>query len=79
MKTSTSVFETSTSVTETSTSGFETSTSVFETSRRVLKLQRRAISPLPLCLSGGDQMMPQGIIRNSLGDDASMHHQGVKG
>ena len=25
-----------------------------------------AISPLPLCLSGGDQMMPQGIIRNSL-------------
>ena len=37
-----------------------------------------AISPLPLCLSGGDQMMPQGIIRNSLGD-ASRHHQGVKG
>ena len=37
-----------------------------------------AVSPLPLCLSGGDQMMPQGIIRNSLGD-ASIHHQGVKG
>ena len=35
-----------------------------------------AISPLPLCLSGGDQMMPQGIIPNSLGD-ASRHHQGV--
>ena len=27
-------------------------------------------------LSGGDQMMPQGIIRNSL-CDASTHHQGV--
>ena len=37
-----------------------------------------AVSSLPLCLSGGDQMMPQGIIRNSLGD-ASRHHQGVKG
>ena len=36
------------------------------------------VSSLPLCLSGGDQMMPQGIIRNSLGD-ASRHHQGVKG
>ena len=33
--------------------------------------------PLPLCLFCGDQMMPQGIIRNSLGD-ASRHHQGVK-
>ena len=32
-----------------------------------------AVSSLPLCLSGGDQMMPQGIIRNSLGD-ASRHH-----
>ena len=31
-----------------------------------------------LLLSGVDQMMPQGIIRNSLGD-ASRHHQGVKG
>ena len=37
-----------------------------------------AISSLPMCLSGGDQMMPQVIIRNSLGD-ASRHHQGVKG
>ena len=36
------------------------------------------ISSLPLCLTGGEQMMPQGIIRNSLGD-ASRHHQGVKG
>ena len=35
-----------------------------------------AVSSLPLCLSGGDQMMPQGIIRNSLGD-ALGHHQGV--
>ena len=35
------------------------------------------ISSLPLYLSGGDQMMPQGIIRDSLGD-ASRHHQGVK-
>ena len=34
--------------------------------------------PLPLCLSGGDQMMPQGIIRNSLGN-ASMHPQEIKG
>ena len=32
-----------------------------------------AVSSLPLCLSGGDQMMPQDIIRNSLGD-ASTHH-----
>ena len=38
----------------------------------------KAVSPLPLCLSGGDQMMPQGIIQNSLGD-ALRHHQGVKG
>ena len=37
-----------------------------------------AVSSVPLCLSGGDQMMPLGIIRNSLGD-ASRHHQGVKG
>ena len=37
-----------------------------------------AKSPLLLCLSGGDQLMLQGIIRNSLGD-ASRHHQGVKG
>ena len=37
-----------------------------------------AVSSLPLCLAGGYQMMPQGIIRNSLGD-ASRHHQGVKG
>ena len=37
-----------------------------------------AISPLALCLSGGDQMMPQCIIRNSLGD-ASRHHQEIKG
>ena len=36
------------------------------------------VSPLPLGLSGGDKMMPQGIIRNSLGD-ASRHHQRVKG
>ena len=36
-----------------------------------------AVSSLPLCLSGGDQMMPQGIILDSLGD-ASRHHQGVK-
>ena len=33
---------------------------------------------LPLSLSGGDQMMPQGIIRNSLGD-ATRHHQKIKG
>ena len=31
-----------------------------------------------LCLSGGDQMMPQGIIWYSLGD-VSRHHHGVKG
>ena len=37
-----------------------------------------AVLSLPLCLSGGYQMMPQGIIRNSL-CDASRHHQGVKG
>ena len=36
-----------------------------------------AVSSFPLCLFGGDQMMPRGIIRNSLGD-ASRHHQGVK-
>ena len=42
--------------------------------RRILE----AISPLPLCLSGGDQMMPQGIIRKSLGD-ASRHHQAITG
>ena len=36
------------------------------------------LGALPLCLSGGDQTMPQCIIRNSLGD-ASRHHQGVKG
>ena len=36
-----------------------------------------AVSSLPLCISGGDQMMPQGIILDSLGD-ASKHHQGVK-
>ena len=39
-----------------------------------------AVSSLPLCLpvSGGDQMMPQGIIWNSL-SDTSRHHQGVQG
>ena len=36
------------------------------------------VSSLSLGLSGGDQMMPQGIIWNSLGD-ASRHHEGVKG
>ena len=44
-----------------------------------------AVSSLALGVSGGDQMMPQGnhwvmpqgIIRNSLGD-ASRHHQGVR-
>ena len=36
------------------------------------------VSSLPFYISGGDQMMPQGIIRNSLGD-ASRHHQRVKG
>ena len=37
-----------------------------------------AVSLLLLCLADGDQMMPQGIIQNSLGD-VSRHHQGVKG
>ena len=37
-----------------------------------------AVSPLSLCLSGGDKMMPQGNIRNSLGD-ASKYHQEIKG
>ena len=39
---------------------------------------REAVSPLPLGLSGGDQTMPQSIIRDSL-IDASRHHQGIKG
>ena len=38
----------------------------------------KAISSLQLCLCSNDQMIPQGIIRNSLGDE-SRHHQGVKG
>ena len=37
-----------------------------------------AVSSLTLCLSDGDQIMPQGIMQNSPGD-ASRHHQGVKG
>ena len=34
-----------------------------------------AVPLLPLCLSGGDQMMSQCIIKDSLGD-ASRHHHG---
>ena len=37
----------------------------------------KAESSLPLCLSGVDQMMSQGFIRNLLGD-VSRHHQGEK-
>ena len=43
----------------------------------LLLLLLETVSSLPLCLSGGGQMMHQGIIRSSLGD-ASRHHQGVK-
>ena len=51
---------------------------MFFDQKNPLYMVAKAVSSVPLCLSGVDQMMPQGIIRNLLGD-ASRHHHGVKG